>query len=491
MAKLGSSRGRTLRRVPALLAGAVLLPFRRRRAAQGVSGDAEARKDEMLSLAAGVTRTMGGARIRSLFRPKAHKQEAQRAALEKATTQAVEQLGNMKGLAMKLGQMMSYLSVLPEDGEEQLAALQDAVPPMDRELVDAVVTDQLGGGPEEVFAVFDYEPIAAASVGQVHRARLHDGRAVAVKLQYPGVDEAFEADLANMDEMTQLASLTMKADVSEYVGILADSFRGELDYRAEQRNQQRLADLYRGHPFVVVPETIAELCRARVLVTELVDGQRFRDAVASRSQEERNRLGEVMYRFAFGCIMNGFFSGDPHPGNYLFLADGRVGFLDFGMVMDIGADADRNLLRQVFEGALEGDQARIDDGLRQIGFLPDGGPTGAEVWADVQPVIAGPIDTPGITRFDRRVFHHAMQRQADPRSRINRAMMKTDHFASWAAVWMRYAVGALASISKLEPEADWRQIVSEIVLGADPHNDIGERWGESPGGSAFTRAARR
>ena len=420
MAKPGGSRGRALRRLPTLVAGAVLLPFRRRRAAKGVSGDADTRKDEMLSLAAGVTRTMGGARLRSLFRRQARKEEVQRAALEKATAEAVEQLGNMKGLAMKLGQMMSYLSVLPEDGEEQLAALQDAVPPMDRDLVTAVIRDQLGAAPEDVFATFDYEPIAAASVGQVHRARLEDGRAVAVKLQYPGVDQAFEADLANLDEMTQFASLTMKADVSEYLGILFDSFRGELDYCAEQRNQQRLADLYRGHPFVVVPETIADLCRRRVLVTEYVEGQRFRDAVAGRSQEDRNRVGEVMYRFAFGCIMNGFFSGDPHPGNYLFLDDGRVCFLDFGMVMDIGAVADGNVIRQVFEGALEGDQPQIDDGLRRIGFLPDVGTTGAEVWGELQPVIAGPIDAPGVTRFDRKVFHRAMQRQADPRSRLNR-----------------------------------------------------------------------
>ena len=490
MAKLGSSRGRALLRLPALAVGAVLLPFRRRRAAQGVSGDADARKDEMLSLAAGVTRTIGGARMRTLLRSKARKQEAQRAALEKATAEAVEQLGNMKGLAMKLGQMMSYISVLPEDGEEQLAALQDAVPPMDHDLVTAVVAEQLGAAPEQVFSDFDYEPIAAASVGQVHRARLRDGRAVAVKLQYPGVDEAIEADLDNVDDMSQMMALTMKADVSEYLGILSDSFRGELDYCAEQRNQQRLADLYRGHPFVVIPETVPELCRRRVLVSELIEGQRFRDAV-TRSQPERDRLGEVMYRFAFGCIMNGFFSGDPHPGNYLFLDDGRVCFLDFGMVMDIGALADGNVIRRLFEGALEADQGRIDDALRQVGFLTDSGPTGAEVWSEIRPVMAGPIDAPGVTRFDRKVFHHAMQRQADPRSRVNRSLMKTDHFEGWAAIWMRYAVGALASIARLEPEADWQQIVSEIVLGAPPHNDIGERWGESPGGSAFTRASGR
>jgi predicted unusual protein kinase regulating ubiquinone biosynthesis (AarF/ABC1/UbiB family) len=479
-----------LLRLPALVAGAVLLPFRRRRTAQGVSGDAGTRKDEMLSLAAGVTRTIGGARVRSVFRGKQAKEEAQRAALEKATAEAVEQLGNMKGLAMKLGQMMSYLSLLPEDGEEQLAALQDAVPPMDHDLVAAVVSDQLGAQPEQVFAAFDYEPIAAASVGQVHRARLHDGRAVAVKLQYPGVDEAFEADLDNIDDMSQMASLTMKADVGEYLGILSDSFRNELDYCAEQRNQQRLADLYRGHPFVVIPETVPELCRPRVLVTEFIEGHRFRDVV-TRTQEERNRRGEVMYRFAFGCIVNGFFSGDPHPGNYLFLDDGRVCFLDFGMVMDIGADADGNLIRQLFEGALQADQPQVDAALRQIGFLPDGGPSGEEVWGEIQPLIAGPIDALGATRFDRKAFQRAMQRQADLRTPFNRAAMKTDHFEGWAAIWMRYATGALAAIARLEPEADWRQIVSEIVLGAPPRNDIGERWGPSPGGSAFTSSRSR
>ena len=285
-------------------------------------------------MSAGLTRKIGFARIRSLLASKTRKADPP-TAMEHATAQAVEQLGNMKGLSMKLGQMMSYLSVLSDESEEQLADLQSAVPPMAADLVRAVVEEQLGEVPESVFADFDIEPIAAASVGQVHRARLHDGRLVAVKLQYPGVADAFRADLKNMAAMTDFAALSMKADISEYITLIADSLMGELDYTLEQRNQQRLADMYRGHPHVLIPDTVPEMCRPKLLVSEFIEGDRFQPA-CQRPQPDRNRMGEIMYRFAFGCIMNGFFSGDPHPGNYLFLPDGRVCFLDFGMVMDIG-----------------------------------------------------------------------------------------------------------------------------------------------------------
>src|SRR5688500_7816063 len=111
-----------------------------------------------------------------------------------------------------------------------------------------------------------------------------------------------------MERLTEMSALTMNADITDYVGMLSESVVNELDYGLEQRNQQRLADLYRGHPYVLIPDTVPELCRSRVLVSEFVDGDRFQTAATARSQEERNRIGEIMYRFAFGCIMNGFFS---------------------------------------------------------------------------------------------------------------------------------------------------------------------------------------
>lgn len=478
------AKRKTLLKLPLIIGGAVLLPFRRMRHARGMSTDSRTRKNEVMGLTAGVARAVGGARVRGLFRGKERKAEIRRAAVEQATQQAVVQLGNMKGLSMKLGQMMSYLNVLSEEGEGQMAVLQSSVPPMATELVAGVIEEQFGLLPDEVFASFEDEPIAAASVGQVHRARLRDGRAVAVKIQYPGVVETFEADLANMKGLTDMSALTMKADITEYFGMLSDSVMGELDYALEAGNQQRMADMYRDHPYVVIPDTISELCRPKVLVSEFIEGQRFDDAVQTSSQAERNHIGEIMYRFAFGCIMNGFFSGDPHPGNYLF-PDGRVCFLDFGMVMDIASPGRASKIAKVIAGALEGRQDLINDGLRDVGFLPEGGPSGEEIWSEIKQVFSGPIDEDAVTTLDRRVFRKGMEKLMNPRGHLNQAAMKTDHFEGWAAICMRYGIGALASISKFAPEANWRHIIAEIVLGGPPKTEIGERWGEAPGGAAF------
>lgn len=473
-----------MRRIPVMLLAALTLPFRRRRRVDGLSGDAAVRRNEMLGLTAGVARSIGWARFKALIAGKRRGREIRRAAVERAAQQAVEQLGSMKGLSMKLGQMMSYINVLDEQQEATMAALQSSVPPMEFDLVRAVLEEQLGDVPDKAFACFDPEPIAAASVGQVHRARLHDGREVVVKIQYPGVAETFAADLANMERLTEMSALAMNADITNYVGMLSESVVNELDYRLEQRNQQRLADLYRGHPFVLIPNTVPELCRARVLVSEYVDGERFQSAVAGRSQEDRNRIGEIMYRFAFGCVMNGFFSGDPHPGNYLF-PDGHVCFLDFGMVMDIAHPGRDSLVAQIIGGSLRGRQDVIDDGLRALGFLPEGGPSGADMWDEIRHIIAGPIDTDAVIRLDRSRFQEGMQKMMDPRSHANQAFLKTDHFEGWAAICMRYTVGSLAAISKFEPEANWRQVIGEIVLGHEPTTEIGKAWGRSPGGPEF------
>ncbi|HUP87317.1 MAG TPA: AarF/ABC1/UbiB kinase family protein [Acidimicrobiales bacterium] len=473
-----------MRRIPMMFLGALALAFKRRRRVAGLSGDAVVRRDEMLSLTAGVARSIGWARIKARIAGKRRGREIRRAAVERATQQAVEQLGAMKGLSMKLGQMMSYLNVLDEDQEASMAALQTSVPPMEFDLVRAVVEEQLGDVPERIFASFDPTPIAAASVGQVHRARLHDDREVVVKVQYPGVAETFAADLANMERLTEMSALAMNADITDYVGMLSESVVNELDYGLEQRNQQRLADLYRDHPFVLIPDTIPELCRPRVLVSEFVAGDRFQTAVANRSKDDRDRIGEIMYRFAFGCVMNGFFSGDPHPGNYLF-PDDRVCFLDFGMVMDVAQPGRDSLVAQIIGGSLQGRQEIVDDGLRELGFLPEGGPSGAEMWEEIRHIIAGPIDIDAVTRLDRFRFREGMQKLMDPRSHTNQAFLKTNHFEGWAAICMRYTVGSLAAISKFEPEANWRQVIGEIVLGHEPTTAIGEAWGSSPGGSAF------
>lgn len=204
---------------------------------------------------------------------------------------------------------------------------------MTPELCAQVVRTELGQEPAELFAQWDPEPIAAASIGQVHRALTRSGLAVAVKVQYPGVDEAIRADLVNTDLLFRvLGTMFRGLDPGPLVSELRDRLTEELDYRQEADNQRFFADAFRDHPFISVPDVIDELSTSRVLTTELAVGSRFAD-VERWSQVERDLAGEAIYRFVFGSIYRlHAFNGDPHPGNYLFRPGGNVTFLDFGLV---------------------------------------------------------------------------------------------------------------------------------------------------------------
>jgi predicted unusual protein kinase regulating ubiquinone biosynthesis (AarF/ABC1/UbiB family) len=243
-------------------------------------------------------------------------------------------LGEMKGALMKLGQMASYLDDgVPEPVRQALAGLQQDAPPMAPELCASVVRAELGDEPDRVFARWDPVPIAAASIGQVHRAVTHAGRSVAVKVQYPGVDEAIRADLVNTDFLFRAMGLMFPGlDPKPLVAELRARLVEELDYEIEATNQRLFADYYAGHPFIRVPAVIDDLSTARVLTTELATGARFAD-IESWPQGERDAAAEAIFRFVFrGIYRIHAFNGDPHPGNYLFHGDGRVTFLDFGLV---------------------------------------------------------------------------------------------------------------------------------------------------------------
>jgi predicted unusual protein kinase regulating ubiquinone biosynthesis (AarF/ABC1/UbiB family) len=243
-------------------------------------------------------------------------------------------LGEMKGALMKIGQMVSYLDDgLPQPVRDALATLQQDAPGMAPELSAQVVREELGDDPERVFARWDPLPIAAASIGQVHRAEMRNGTSVAVKVQYPGVDDAIRADLVNTDFLFRSLGLLFPGlDPKPLVEELRARLVEELDYRIEAANQHMFADWYAGHPFIHVPRVIEELSTARVLTTELAEGERFED-VENWSQDERDMAAEAIFRFVFRSIYRlGAFNGDPHPGNYLFRPGGHVSFLDFGLV---------------------------------------------------------------------------------------------------------------------------------------------------------------
>ncbi|WP_067463527.1 ABC1 kinase family protein [Nocardia amamiensis] len=255
----------------------------------------------------------------------------------RTTEQVVMVLGTMKGVAMKLGQMMSVLDLdlVPENHRERfqkrLAVLRNAAPAVSFAAMRTVIEEDFGKPLDAVFAEFDAEPVAAASIGQVYRARLHDGRRVAVKVQYPGIDTAVRADLKNLAMFRRVLQSAMPWVTPAVLDELRLNMEGELDYRAEAATQLQIAELYTAHPFIIVPRSLPEFSTTRVLVTEYVEGKGFEE-IRRLPEAERNRIGEIIYRFYVGSLFAfNEFCGDPHPGNVLLAEDGRVGFLDFGL----------------------------------------------------------------------------------------------------------------------------------------------------------------
>src|SRR4051812_24276186 len=278
----------------------------------------------------------------------------------------VEQLGRMRGAAMKVGQLFSMIELdgLPEEQrtelESKLATLRDDVPPVPFTKLEKLMRKELGGPLSSVFASFDERAFAAASIGQVHRATTLDGEEVVVKVQYPGVAEAVDSDLRSATLLLPLIKrLAPGLDARPLFAELRERIGEELDYELEAQHQRRVGRLFRGHPFIQVPRVRTDLATRRVLVSEFVAGERF-DAVRALDQAQRDRYGEIVFRFFFGLLYRrGIALGDPHPGNYLLRPDGRVAFLDYGLVRDLGTariDAERAIalaVRQADAAALE------------------------------------------------------------------------------------------------------------------------------------------
>ena len=327
-------------------------------------------------LAAGQAIRQAGTRAANVARTKDQGQ----AALERRHIEAAEQivaaLGTMKGAAMKVGQVMSFLDVglVPEEYREEfqhkLAALRDAAPTVSFKDMRKVIEEELDDPLEEVFVEFDQEPIAAASIGQVYRARLANGRQVAVKVQYPGVAAAVRADMQNLGLILRLAKRIAPGMDPKAIGEeIRSRIQEELDYELEAQNQRTLARLFRGHPFIVIPDVVTSLSRERVLITEYVHGTGFEE-LKGYPQEERDRIGEIMFRFYFGCLYrHGQFSGDPHPGNSMLLDHGRVAFFDFGLFKRMPPGS-VELEIKVARAIIEGDTDTIMRLGTETGFFP-------------------------------------------------------------------------------------------------------------------------
>jgi predicted unusual protein kinase regulating ubiquinone biosynthesis (AarF/ABC1/UbiB family) len=369
-------------------------------------------------------------------------------------------LGAMKGVLMKIGQMASYVDDgLSPSVRRTLSRLQDSVPPMSADLAAQVVTEELGRPPQQAFARWDPEPIAAASIGQVHRAVTHDGRAVAVKVQYPGIAETMAADLSNVALLRRMLRITAPSqDVDALITELRDRVLEELDYRREAENQRLLADYYDGHPTIGIPAIVGELSARRVVTSELSDGARFSE-LAGWPQHERDLAAETIYRFVFRSLYEVHaFNGDPHPGNYLFHGDGRVTFLDFGLVKHFSPAELQPLMSLARRLCVENDPEGFRESLVEAGFLIPDAPLPTDAIVSHLGVFYATIREPGPLTVTSDYASSVVRRFFDVRSPVAQYVSVPRSYV----ILQRINLGLFALLGELTATADWRRIAEEI-----------------------------
>ncbi len=417
------------------------------------------------SMAALLLVARGGARYAAsapaLFAAAGEQRQRLRQDLALQTADDVAQtLGAMKGVLMKLGQMASYLDDgLAPEVRQTLSRLQDSVPPMSADLAAGVIAEELGLPPERAFAEWDPEPIAAASIGQVHRAITHDGRAVAVKVQYPGIAESIAADLRNVALLRRMLKITAPSqDVDALLHELRERIIEEIDYRREAANQSLVARYYQGHPTIAIPAIVGELSTRRVVTSELAVGARFAE-VLQWPQHERDLAAETIFRFVFRSLYDiRAFNGDPHPGNYLFHGDGKVTFLDFGLVKHFTADELLPVMQMAQNLCVRQDPEAFRRAMETAGFLRPGAPLSTETVVDHLAVFYETIRRPGPLTITPEYATSVVRRFFDVRSPV----------AQYASIPRSYVVlqrinlGLFAVIGELRATADWRRIAEEI-----------------------------
>ena len=392
-------------------------------------------------------------------------------------------LGQMKGAAMKLGQFASFIDTefIPEEYreiyQEQLAKLRTEAPAMPWEKVVKVLEEEYDGEPlSELFAEIEHEAFAAASIGQVHRAELLDGREVAVKIQYPGIAEALDADLRNAGTIVRLArALAPGLDAKAIADEIRERVMEELDYEYEAQNQRSFARAYREHPFIYVPEVVTRLSRRRVLVTELVRGMKF-DEIKQLPHDQRSRFGEIVFRGSLGSMFNlQHFNADPHPGNYILMEDGRVAFLDFGMTKKLDREQIQ-LEQRAFDAASRNDPEAFRLALHDLGFVKKPSKLDAERLLEHMGAVGGwYIEDREIEITPKRVMK-IIESTNDPRSEYF-DLMRRESIPAEELMGRRMEIGVVAVLGQLRAKRNWHRIFREWVYGDEPATALGqEEW---------------
>lgn len=412
--------------------------------------------------------------------------EGGQAALEKRHVQSAEEmvktLGSLKGAAIKVAQLASIIDVdmLPDEFREiyqrELGTLRRSAPPMSWKRVKSVLDDQWDVPIGRIFKDFDEQATAAASIGQVHRATLKDGRDVAVKIQYPDIADALRADVENAALFLRLGRMIAPGlDARAVARELKERVLEELDYELEAQNQRRFARSYRGHPFIHVPGVVTELSRERVLVSEWVEGMEFED-IMNLSQPRRDTFGEIIYRFSMGSIYHLHqLNADAHPGNYIWMKDGRVAFLDYGMTKRLG---DRQMALQVaaIKAVLDDDSDTFADSMKELGFIPERGHVDVDLLMDHMKLVGAWYLTGRKKKISRRYVTKVITALSDPRGDYFE-LVRTAALPADELMGRRMETGVLAVLGRLEASANWTRIGREWWFAEKPSTPLGkEEW---------------
>ena len=452
-----------------------------RRAERSPLTDRFSRSARVWKLSARNTTRFAVSKVRGIARD-----EERRAALDeqfaiRTAEDVARELGEMKGVLMKAGQMISFIfEALPDEAQAALATLQSDAAPMAPSLAAGVVEADLGRQPERIFRSWTDLPVAAASIGQVHRAVTPDGTDVAVKVQYPGVHDAIESDLDAAEAMYAMFSAMMLKglDVHGLVDELRSRMREELDYTLEAANVAEFERRFAGHPWVRIPRLVPEFSTARLLTTEWVDGMSFEAFRTGESDDTKQRAAEVLWRFAQRAIHQyGIFNGDPHPGNYKFHHDGSITFLDYGLVKRWSPGEWETLKPTMDAIIVQRDPERLVREMENSAFLRPGHGLDPGLVYDY---VSSPY-TPYLTdefTFTRDWMRDTLGTIFDvqgPHSQVIEQLNLPPSFV----ILDRVVWGISAILGKLEASGPWRAMLLEYTDGGEPATELGvaeARW---------------
>lgn len=416
-----------------------------------------------------------GSRLRGIGSAAERRAELDEQFAIRTAEDVANELGEMKGVLMKAGQLISFIfEALPPGAQAALATLQADAAPMAPSLAAAVVEAELGQPPERAFLDWSDLPVAAASIGQVHRAVTHHGQDVAVKVQYPGVHEAIESDLDAAEVMfgTFSTMLLKGLDTKGLVDELRDRMREELDYRLEAHNCSEFSQLFAGHPWVRIPKLIPDLSTNKLLTTEWVDGLSFDEFSSTASEATKQRAAEVVWRFAQHAInQHGAFNGDPHPGNYKFHHDGSVTFLDFGLVKRWSPGEWESLRPTLDAVIIDRDPELLVRAMEHSGFLRQGHGLDAGHVFDYVSSPYVPYLTDEFT-FSRQWMIDTITKIFDvqgPHADVIEALSMPPSFV----ILDRVVWGVNAILGKLDAHGPFRAMLLEYVADGEPASDLG------------------